>query len=236
MELVKLSASRLKTYSSCAKKYWYEYVERVETPKHIAAIMGSAVHQTVHNYYSAAREGLEPVSPLVDYVRVWGEELKFSPDTQVDQKVFVDGMDIVQRYDFQRRVPLVTEFEFLLPFPDPIEPICEIHGFIDQLYDWGFVDLKTSKRKPAQVLLNNDLQFILYRWAFYSVTGESARQALWHHLRTGEDLQSNANPEKVDFATRVIERILESQERGTWDRNVGEACLFCQHRTPCLGD
>jgi CRISPR/Cas system-associated exonuclease Cas4 (RecB family) len=235
MELPRLSASKLKTFSSCPKKFYYEYVDRQESTKHIAAIMGTAVHKSIDSVYSARRNGHASQDVDILYHIAWTEEFIRSPGAVYDRKVFEDGLGIVKRYDFEKRTPNATEFEFRLPFPDPIMPMCEIHGYIDQMYDWGLVDMKTSKRKPAQVLLDNDLQFIVYAWAFYNIVGENPNHVLWHHLRTGEDLEFNLSIDKVDLASRVVERILESQESSVWDRNVGEACLFCSHRRVCLG-
>lgn len=235
MDLYKLSASKLKTYSSCGRKFFYDYVERADSPKHVAAIMGTVAHRTIQQTHIARSldTEIEPVSEL--YTRNWHEEMALNTGTMPDAKVYVDGMNIVSAYDFTRRSPHTNELEFRLPFPNAIDPICEIHGFIDQMYDWGLVDLKTSKRKPAPYMLDNDIQFIVYNWAFHRLTGEPANHVLWHHLRTADDIQFDAYSDRLDRATRVIERVIEAYETKTWDRNIGEACMFCSHKQPCLG-
>lgn len=236
MELTRLSASKMKTFSSCPRKFYYEYVERQRQPKHIAALMGSAVHKTIETHYLDRREGIVK-DPLLIYNERISEELNLNPDVEMDGRVIVDGSKIVAAYDFEKREPKVMEMEFFLPFPDALFPICEIHGFIDQMYDWGLVDLKTSKRKPASIMLENDLQFMLYQWAFQELTGEPAKHTLWHHLRTGEDLEveNKLDGKKLGMIERIIVRILEGYETETWDRCVGEACMFCSHKEICLG-
>jgi CRISPR/Cas system-associated exonuclease Cas4 (RecB family) len=227
--LVTLSASKLKTFSNCPRKYWYDYVERVETKKHPAAVLGTAVHKTIERGYK------EETPPLIIYGQEYNAESK-RQEMPVVGKIFQDGIEMVARYDFTARTPQELELEFRLPFPNAAHPLCMIHGYMDQLYDWGFVDLKTNKRKPLRGVLDNDLQFIVYTWGFKELTGYDPEASVWHHLRTGEDLIADtAGEDKVDLAQRVIERILESQMTGIYDKNVGDPCLFCPHKEPCLG-
>jgi hypothetical protein len=234
MELKSLSASKIKTFSSCPRKFMYEYIERQEKVKHPAAVMGTAVHKAIDTVYKAWRSDLAAPDPREVYWNVWADEILKNAGMQTDQKLLMDGLSIVEKYDFSKAVPKDTEVEFRLPFPNSIEPICEMHGFIDQMFDWGLKDMKTSKRKPMQFALNNDLQFIIYRWAFKELTGDSPSDVFWFHLRTQEDIAFDLSKDKTDFAARVVERILESNETGVYDRCIGESCVFCSYRAVCL--
>ena len=46
-----LSASKLKTFNACNRKYYYEYVDKQPSKKHPAACLGSAVHKTIERVY-----------------------------------------------------------------------------------------------------------------------------------------------------------------------------------------
>jgi hypothetical protein len=82
--------------------------------------------------------------------------------------------------------------------------------------------------------LNVVHQFILYDWAFQEIYNYEAKDKIWHHLRTGEDLYSDTNG-RLDNAVRVIERVLDSQITGIYDKNIGDPCRICNHRRICLG-
>lgn len=234
MELRSLSASKLKTFSSCPRKFMYEYVHRQEKVRNAYAAMGTAVHRAIDSTYNAWRMNLTARDPREVYWETWASEVMNNAGMQVEQKIMLDGLSMIEKYDFTRRTPLDTEIEFRLPFPNAIEPICEMHGFIDQMFDWGFVDLKTSKRKPMQFALDNDLQFIVYKWAFKQLTSENPSFVSWFHLRTQEDIPFNLSKDKTDFALHVIERILQAGESDTYDRCIGESCVFCSYREVCL--
>src|SRR5688572_26235555 len=226
MELRSISASKIKTFSSCPRKFMYEYIERQSKTRNVYAAMGTAVHKAIDSTYSAWRGKNAARDPRDVYWDTWAAEIMNNAGMMVDQKVVMDGLTMVEKYDFTRRTPVDTEVEFRLPFPNAIDPICEMHGYIDQMFDWGFVDLKTSKRKPQQFVLDNDLQFIVYKWAFKELTAENPNSIFWFHLRTQEDIPFDLSKDKTDFATRVVERILQAAETGEYDRCIGESCTF----------
>jgi len=225
-----LSASKLKTFSACNRKYYYEYVDKQQTKKHPAAALGTAVHKTIELVYK------EQVDPVLTFANTFNAELELAgiDGRDIKPELLRDGVKMVSNYKFDRRTPKEMELEFLLPFPNQAHPLCQIRGFIDQSYDWGFVDLKTNKFKPLGGVLDNDLQFIVYDWAFAEIYGYQPSNKIWHHLRTGEDLYAETTG-KLDNAVRVIEKILDSDMTGVYDRSVGEACRICPHRLICLG-
>ena len=227
--LTTLSASKLKTFSSCEKKYYYEYIEKACTDRHPAAALGTSVHKTIEHVYR------EQTDPIATFSEIFGKEIAQYEDTGIDlRKYQTDGIKMVRQYNFARRTPTAMEVEFLLPFPNQAHALCQIRGFIDQTYDWGFVDLKTNRTKPLNSVLDNDLQFLIYDWAFEQINGYEARDKIWHQLRTGEDLYADTVG-KLDNVTRVIERILDSYMTGIYDRSVGDPCRICSHRKACLG-
>jgi len=226
--LLTLSASRLKTFSACPKQYYYAYIDKQDTKKHPAAVLGTAVHRTIERVY---RDRTEPVST---FIREFDAEAEKCGVEDPRSKYKNDGIKMVGDFDYGKRIPKESELEFTLAFPNQAHPLCMVHGYIDQAYDWGFVDLKTNARKPLQGVLDNDLQFIVYNWAYKEIYGQTAQQRIWQHLRTGEDLKADVEG-KEDLAARVIERILEADFTGIYDKNIGAPCILCNYRAICLG-
>jgi hypothetical protein len=230
--LIQLSASKIKTFQSCPRKYYYEYLHKLPKEKHPAAALGSAVHKTIERVY---KEHAEPVSTflkefaheLVKYNITefsWGQEAKLRND----------GIKMVGDYDYSRRIPTQIEVEFRLPFPNAAHAICSIHGYIDQVYATSFVDLKTNARKPTQDVLDNDIQFILYAWAFKEIYQVYPEQAIWHHLRTQQDLIADVQG-KEDYVSFAVDAILEAEITGypKIPYKAGKTCLFCPFKDRC---
>ncbi len=245
-----LSASRMKTFTSCHRKYWYNYVEQHPYIKNMGQIRGTSVHKSVEEKFRDIKSGnVQNVDPLLVYDDTFGKEMSNSPGTVFVRSEYDLGMKMVRLYDFQGRIPAQVEQEFILPFPDSENPICMIHGFMDQVYSWGLVDMKTTYAKPKLGVLGYDLQFILYNWAYTQLYGEKPQAVIWQHLRTGEDIIADVQgEEKLRYTIRAVQELLETLKITEWhkeavgeipielfERNPGTACMMCSYRVPCLG-
>lgn len=234
--LSRLSASKIKTFQSCPNKYRYEYVEKIRGPRHPAAAMGTAVHTAVENVYKAWRRKLtskDPVSMFQEEFRLELDKDKADVDTSYLNRLLSDGIKMVGDYDYTR-IPKRTERMFNLKFPNEQEPICRIVGFIDHVYSWGFVDLKTNSRKPSQDTLDNDLQFILYHWAFEQLYHRKPEKSIWHHMRTHEDIEAHVE-DKLGVAVSAITTLLAAKSENNYPKNIGLTCRWCSHIKDCLG-
>lgn len=225
-----LSASKIKTYAGCARKYKYAYIDRLDQEKHPAAILGSSIHKSIERIYR--NPTLEP-NRLQVYLECYNEEVTKS-ETTYEQRYVRDGAKMIQLFDFDKRTPKELELEFVLEFPNKAHPLCYIHGYMDQVFDAGFVDLKSNARKPGQFVLDNDLQFILYDWGFTELMGYEPDFRIWNHLRTGEDLEADVAG-KLDDAQREVEKILDAEATGIYDKHTGDWCRWCSFQEPCLG-
>ena len=110
--LLTLSASKLKTFSSCERKFYYEYVDKRETKRHPAAALGTAVHKTIEKVY------LEQVDPITTFLDVFGNELiscEIEPN-EVKPELTRDGLKMVTLYKYEKRQPVEMEVEFYYPF------------------------------------------------------------------------------------------------------------------------
>lgn len=233
MTLPQLSASKLKLFTVCPRQFWYAYIEKLDGgPRHPAAALGSAVHSTIEQVYK------QHADPVMTFLRTLPIELEdASPPSSRDLTRYTnDGIKMVADFPYHQYAPEYEniEYEFLLRFPNDAHAVCEIKGIIDHKYEWGFLDLKTNGRKPLQGVLDNNLQFILYHWAFERIHGYKPERSVWYHLRTQEELLADVDG-KLDDAARVVDRILEARVQDRYDKHVGDPCGLCPYRAPCLG-
>lgn len=225
-----LSASKIKTFQTCNRQYKYRYVDRVQSEKTQSLALGSAVHKAVEKIYkdrSLARDRTQVVLACYNE-QVLENELPF------DARAMKDAVKMIDLYDFDRRDPRELELEFTFAFPNQAHPLAYINGYLDQFYDEGFLDMKSNKYRPKQFVLDNDLQFILYAWAFKEITGYDPQLKTWLHLRTGEEFDADVVG-KLDLAQREIEKILEAEVTGIYDKHTGEWCGWCPYQEECLG-
>jgi CRISPR/Cas system-associated exonuclease Cas4 (RecB family) len=98
--LITLSASKLKTYSACPRKFYYEYMDRQESEKHPAAALGTAVHKTIEKVYR------EQTDPAVTFLATFDTETAEFDETVDLRKYKTDGIKMVSNYKFERRTPV----------------------------------------------------------------------------------------------------------------------------------
>lgn len=203
-ELPKLSASRIKVYKTCARQYEFKYKmnhsERPLDDKNTAALMGTALHEAIEMYY---KEKINPVSTfqrvMHDTIDEWEKEkLKINAASYFTTAMQV-GTKILRDFDWNQFNPTELELEFTLPFPNKEKPIAFINGYIDLLdMDGSIVDFKSSKYAPNADELNNDPQFILYRWAYEEIYGVVPHRVIWYHLRTNKTYVANVEKDYSD--------------------------------------
>lgn len=229
MELPRLSASKLKVYQHCPKKYWYDYIKKYpKGPRHPSALIGSSFHKAVEQFHKP-EDTRDPMTVFTEeYKKACEEE-----GAEFDQLLWSDGVHMCLLYMDVIRQPVKMEREFFLDYPLE-NPRYTIHGYIDQLYDWGVVDLKTNKKRPTQKELDEDLQFIIYAWAFEQIQGYPPEKVIWYQARTGKDIVANVVG-KMDRVDSMIAKIDESYFMDEYPRNEGFMCRFCPFKGPCLG-
>jgi ATP-dependent exoDNAse (exonuclease V) beta subunit len=204
-KLPSLSASRIKVYQSCARKYFYQYVatERPKGDVHIAALFGTAMHEAIEKFY---KHGIDMVQTFTDS---FDEEVDSAFDKGVDIKMLNHnktylklGKDILSSFPVDAFQPTHLEYRFSLPFPNKENPVATMNGIMDMVMvtDDGIVivDHKTSKALPTSEELRYDPQFLIYAWACRELFGALPKKIIWNHLRDHSHMEIDLS----DFDSR----------------------------------
>lgn len=220
----------MKVYQQCPRKYWYENIAKFpKGPRHPAALLGSSFHKAIEHWHKPAEgDTRSPVQFFDDHYR----QACAKEGIEFDQLLWSDGVHMVINYEV-RRQPIQMEREFKLAYPVD-KPRYILHGYIDQLYDWGFVDLKTNKKRPTQKDLDEDLQFIIYAWAFEQIQGYPPLRSVWYQARTGKDIDADVVG-KTSRIDAVMDAIDQSYFLDDYPRNESFLCRFCPFYDPCYG-
>lgn len=190
-----LSASRIKTAKTCARKYYYRYIlpkdKRPKEQKNVYALKGTALHKAIELFYT------ENKSPKTTFQIVFLETLSQWQDEgfeivgeDISTKVLKDGKLILDTIQWNFK-PLSLEYQFTLPFPNATNPIVYIEGIIDMInfseddLTVSIIDHKSNSKLPPIEDIAHDAQFILYYWAYYQKHHEYPAHIYWHHLKNG---------------------------------------------------
>ena len=127
---------------------------------------------------------------------------------------------------------LDVEKEFSIPFNG-----IEIVGKIDKIenivttdgYGYTVVDYKSGSKKPDVWFLDHNLQFTTYAWAGLVAYGELPTKIIWHHLRTGELLETTRTLQDIEELKQMIRDTQYMRERGIRYRVYHEqVCGYCE--------
>jgi len=187
-----ISASRLKSFRTCQRQYFYKYVlpknQRPKDQAGISALFGTALHKTIEAYYKDST--INPTFYFQDYLLKAVEEQEKIGQVKGAEwvnKLMAMGKKILREFDWTRFDPIQLEFEFLLPYPNKEAPLFYVTGIIDMITrDGRVIDHKSQSRVPTKDLLDNDGQFILYAWAYQQIYGQLPTAVVWNQLRTGK--------------------------------------------------
>lgn len=224
---MRISATRLKTFSSCGQKYHYKYIQGLDQDKTIALVLGSSVHVAIEKGYGGD-------NPHEIFNTEW-QRLLAENNLSNDMRAWRRGVAMLERYPWGEQ-PEASELEFEIPGFEGALSEYTFYGFFDLIFPWGIRDLKSGARKPNRGLLNHDLQFIIYAHAYEQLFGKPPQRVEWFHLETGEALEVDCvGPAKIDYLKREIDKLLSADIVGTYDKHIGFECSWCPFREPCLG-
>jgi hypothetical protein len=188
--LPRLSASKLKLYEACPKRYAWRYVLGHKDYPNIYGFLGSSVHKAIQNKY------LNPEGSTAYYFQQAFSSM-LSPDIDQANKaqdLYAQAMLWIEAFDHSQYSPLmvdgkpVLEKYFRLPYSIDGEPICTLEGYIDFVGDTGgslfAVDWKTGKEVYSKRKVQKDLQFIIYAWALEQLYHRKPDYIIYHRLRS----------------------------------------------------
>jgi CRISPR/Cas system-associated exonuclease Cas4 (RecB family) len=127
-----------------------------------------------------------------------------------------------------------VEKEFSLPFEgiDIVGKIDKVEDTLtDDMHKYGYtvVDYKSGSKKPDLWFLDHNLQFTAYAWAGLLLYGELPTKLVWHHLRTGELLETARTLQDIEELKQMIRDTQHMREQGIRYRVYHEqVCGYCE--------
>lgn len=205
---------------TCPYASFLRYDAGIKGPSTPYLALGNALHFVLEN---AHRDGLFNLKTWVgdfkaEYNRIITDEEIFV-NYPVLRKLENDGITMLEVYHGQiesgqiTKYPVDVEKEFRIPFAGT-----HIVGRIDKVEnedgELSIIDYKSGSKKPDPWLLRHNLQLTAYYWAGFEIYGRYPEKLVWHHLRTGERLETTRTPEDIDNLKRMINNALVMREQG----------------------
>jgi DNA helicase-2/ATP-dependent DNA helicase PcrA len=242
-----LSYSQIETFDLCPLKYRFAYILFLPTPPSGALSFGSAIHETLRDFYQRAIAGQKPTKEdlLKILVENWISVGYSSREQQARYKK--QGEKILSEYfekTYQpKALPLILEQSFALR----IGPSLRVLGKIDRIDQDGekieIIDYKTGK-SPTKKEVGKDLQLSLY--ALVAVEGILTQAGILKQIPKPDEVTVSFyffdNQEKIS-GTRTkedLERVkgellgkAKAISESSFSPTPGKHCDFCEFRLLC---
>lgn len=231
---LKISASAIKTYTQCPRKYYFTYIEKLPKKKWPHIELGNFVHDVLETFHNKMRDNLQPREL---WGKVMGEicrsslpKFKLTAEQKSTAKGMLDTYLSKLRSDGMPTV-LYNEKEFTIELPDNIV----LRGYIDRVDEevdcLSIIDYKSGKSRHL-----DEFQLLVYALAIwkefpnvprikgsYIVLGEGCKTMPYAISRTDTD-------RCVGEITKVAGLIRSDQ---TWEPRPTRLCSYCDFEAAC---
>ncbi len=224
-----ISYSQVSLYTSCPKKYQFRYVDKIEKPIPDFFRRGRAVHSAQeHNYRQKIESEIDlPIDEVLDFAAQESEE-----------DVRDEVIDLVAMYHIEVAPtiqPVFVEERLEIPIGDKT-----LVGIIDLVDTDGHIhDTKTTKRRPAENIMEFNLQSWIYSLLCREVLGEEGDVVSFDYLvqkKVPEVVIRRASVGDLQRAKAlsILEVVGEEIDRGVFYPNYGFLCSSCEYKKECL--
>ncbi len=254
---MRTSYSALDTFKICPKKYQFQEIDKIKTPKKPEQVFGTLVHSALKFMFER-----NPLYPTMDevadfYSKTWGgaaEKILWGSETEKETKekiYFEEGLRMLKNFYKKNSPwnfnPVELESRFSVEIKD--EETGETHslaGIMDRLDKdpasevYEIIDYKTGKKMPAEDSLADNLQLGLYALALkrrWPNINENQIKLSLYFLKHNEKISVAASAENLERVKRriltTVREIAEKSKTGEFPPMPGPLCGYCGYRKIC---
>jgi len=232
LTVLKLSASAIKTYESCSRKYYYTYIDRQPKKEWAHLELGNFVHDVLEHFHKKAVS-----APREQWASLVGELCE-----SISTKYNLIAKDVIRAREmliwylsivFEQGLPpvLANEQSFNIQLDEGLV----VRGYIDRIDqhsedEFEIVDYKTGKSKYL-----DDFQLLIY--GLYLLNKEPHLESFkGSYLVLGEEKEISYKFTRTDVE-RCVDKIKLVADRirseVSWEPKPQFLCRFCDFRAIC---
>lgn len=237
---LRLSASSIKDYSECPKRFWYRTWQKDKARVSDHVVFGSIVHEAIEKFDDAneavkwsVEEWNNRMTPEFEFAEIKDVPKPPKSFTKMLGNYYTKIVPELPLDDPQK-----TELFFEIPWSkteiDDIETEIIIIGKIDKVAGSNVYDWKTGARLPSKYVMH-DFQFYLYDWAYSMLYGKKPK-VYYGHLNTGDLFPVEINDYLRNDMASTIWQVVDSIKAEHFQRLAGFQCNSCFYRDFCWGE
>ncbi len=246
-----ISASRLKTWQTCRRQFYYRYIEKIQTPTAPALFIGRQVHEVLRlwNWAKWKKDPLTLDELKAILVASWERD---AAKESIPWKK--KGDDLIAREQAWAMLSAYFAETPVAPDETPqgveVEVECSLgehglpplFGIIDLVRPGGcIVDYKTAARTPNTNMAAHlhATQLACYALLYRGSTGHTESGFELHHLIKTKvpkiiiSTFSPMNPAQESELFFLIDDYLDGIANERWVTSPGQHCSWCDHFARC---
>jgi putative RecB family exonuclease len=235
------SATAIEQFLSCPLRYWWQRIERWETPSTAALVIGRAVHSALEHLLALPPDERLPERADAYLAEALIEELTLVEGQGIDEVEVREGSAraLVSYWETEQPAEIEVAPDGLerqvrtdlvgLPFLGHIDRIAQAEAGL------RVTDYKTGAPKP-KYWWSYWRQQLLYAAALED-TGEPAAEVELLYLKEPRAVTRPVYPAAVRRALADLERAHEQRDTmaraGAWEARPGPLCRYCDFQPAC---
>lgn len=220
---IHISYSLLEEFLSCNRKVYYRTHRPEDGVQNKEMIVGEIVHSAIEKHWSDRHLAYSYVTSQMDK-RLNGDAESFL----YAKKCLMSFFDNFAGY-------LSSEDKIECKFRIPFEKGVLIVGKMDRVTNDKVFDWKTNKRPPSSI--NNNMQFMIYAWAYKKMYNKNPSGVYYASLSTGSLIRLSENLQLHNaLFDEVIPSLVSAIKTKDFNRNgiFRKSCFRCQYSNTCL--
>ena len=235
-ESVRITYTKLNTYSQCALRYRYAYIERLPRPPFTTMAFATRLHKVLKQFHGQGKtDGIVDEAKLLQTLETVWEEAQCGKSKKSG---YADGVDILKSYAKRQselgRVPVMVERPMKTAFGPYI-----LEGKIDRVDfasegTFRIVDYKLDKTLPADDAAEKSRQLSFYAILAHEKEGLEVSEVSLYYLRHGRELIAKRTDaqlrETVEWIDATATAIPKEKD---WQPTEGKGCGTCPFKDVC---
>jgi putative RecB family exonuclease len=240
-DILVLSASRIKTFQQCPRKYYYNYIEKLPRKDWPHFDLGTLVHGALEGFHQDfKKDGSDLNLKRIMKLSFKAQRDEMEKEKPLDDKVLLEARDLLLEYLRSMEtegigseiVSLEEEFEI------PLAKGLSVRGFVDRvdLDADGIYHIKDYKTNKSTKYME-PFQLRIYGIYLADKYPEADRfRGSYIMMRFGGSYISyDFNMADVDKCKKqLIEYGERIKEEGKWIPKPSRLCDWCDFKNPCL--
>jgi len=236
---LRLSFSRIDTYTNCPRSFRYRYLDRLPSVPSPHLSFGTSIHAALEAYH--ARTLLGPLSEqeLLDALYQAWDPSGFAALSREEQLTYYRRAQTVLRRYHARGLPsdrttAATEAWFEVPFEDVAVVVGSIDRVdVDDRGDLHVVDYKTNRRVRSRDEVARSLQLSLYALACRHLYGALPATVALDFVVAGMTVTVGLDELDLDRARQVVLDTAAAIRTERFPATPNRLCDWCDFRGVC---